>query len=102
MDVFLAQLPGEVSSLSQSIDLLDASEVRLRAHRIKGAAANASAYAVQKRARDLEMAAQTGDWQDITAKSEALCVQAEAFIRAIEEIVWIKHRTKTGGLSCAP
>ncbi len=94
IDVFLAQLPGDLLSLTQALTRRDASELRLRAHRIKGAAANASAYGLQQQARELEMAARKGDWDELADKVSQVCRQAEIFVDLVRTTQRIKDKQR--------
>ena len=94
IDVFLTQLAGDLSSLQQALERRDAASIGLLAHRIKGAAANASAYGLQQRAREVELAAGKGDWDELADGVAQVCGQAEVFISSVNRTQWIKNKQR--------
>ena len=54
LEGFLKDLPEQISTLKKAIEENDLEQIKLRAHTLKGSAANCSALALQEIAKQIE------------------------------------------------
>ncbi|MCC6490957.1 MAG: response regulator, partial [Candidatus Hydrogenedentes bacterium] len=82
---FLEDIPRQIQTLRTALDEGDVSNVKLRTHSIKGAAANVGGEAVRAVASDMESAAKNGDLNAIQARMDELETEFERLRRAITD-----------------
>ena len=85
LNVFLADIPGQVAALREGLEKSDTDMVRRRAHSIKGAAANVGALRLQKAAREIEEAAEAGDMSKAASLVETVGDGLEEFREVLAE-----------------
>jgi HPt (histidine-containing phosphotransfer) domain-containing protein len=69
---FVDDMPRQIALLAEAVSGGEASQVRLIAHSIKGAAANVCGLEVRDAARTLELSASTGDMTGVVTALPAL------------------------------
>jgi two-component system, sensor histidine kinase and response regulator len=84
---FCEYLPEKISTLKDAYTKEDILLVKSEAHNIKGSSANVGAIAVQKIARQIETAANSGDMTNIGSLIEQLDAQLEVLHMAIEGLL---------------
>jgi two-component system sensor histidine kinase/response regulator len=75
LSMFIANIPGDISRLKETIVLGDAAQVRTAAHFIKGSSANLCAFAINAAAYEIEQAAISNDLErasELVTKLEAI------------------------------
>jgi HPt (histidine-containing phosphotransfer) domain-containing protein len=70
IEVFLEDSPNAIQAIDQALASMDAAQLRLAAHALKGAAANISAEAVRAAAHDLEKTAEAGRLAEAPAHTQ--------------------------------
>ncbi len=84
LNVFLKNLPGEITQLKNHVAAGDASLVELQAHNIKGASATAGGEALRAVAWAMEQAGKAGDMDAARARVGDLDAQFNALREALE------------------
>jgi HPt (histidine-containing phosphotransfer) domain-containing protein len=80
---FLDDMPGQIAALRTYVENGRADKATAQAHKIKGAAANIAARALQDAAYDMETAAGTGDMETLNA----LMPELEARYSRLKKII---------------
>jgi PAS domain S-box-containing protein len=86
--VFLADIPLQIKALAETLKTGNASGAELRAHTIKGAAANVGASALEALALEMEKAARAGDMDTTRNLMTNLTGAFEELKKIMEEPQW--------------
>jgi HPt (histidine-containing phosphotransfer) domain-containing protein len=87
LDVFINDMPKQISTLKQGLVNNDCKLVQLQAHGIKGAAANTGTLQFRTIAAKIELDASAGDLASITSTIPELEKQFEIAVKEINSII---------------
>ena len=94
METFLSDMPRQIQILKEIIETGDISAVELRAHAIKGAAANVEGYSLRETAFKMEKAGKAGDRNSVRALLADMEIQFGQIKEAME--LTLKNRKDKG------
>ena len=83
---FLGEMAGQLAALAEAVGGADPNPVRLIAHSIKGAAANAGGVGLTEVARNMELLAKTGDLEGTRRLLPELTAGLERFRGEVKEL----------------
>ncbi|SPF33708.1 hypothetical protein SBA4_1340007 [Candidatus Sulfopaludibacter sp. SbA4] len=81
---FLTSVPQQLAALSEALEQADGKNVRLAAHSIQGAAANAGGAQLRETARQVEQLGNSGDFVAVRRLMPQLATAMEQFRAATE------------------
>jgi len=88
LDRFQKQLADDIPRLAHAVEKCEGAVIATVAHRIKGAAANVSAYGLRERAAALEDTARASDWDQIPIEVSLLASERDEFEAVWQQLAW--------------
>jgi len=85
---FIQELPDQIDSLKAAVAGTDTVALTELAHKLKGAAANLSAYGVSSAAKSLEKVGQSQDMGEANQILEVLINESERLTEYIKQAEW--------------